>query len=50
MADDLVDCPVCDGLGYVPCDDGSELQCAHCDGTGKVPVVQAEPTAGVAVW
>ena len=27
MSDDLIDCPVCDGLGYIPCDDGSEIQC-----------------------
>jgi hypothetical protein len=37
MADDLIDCPVCDALGYLPCDDGSEIQCTYCDGTGKVP-------------
>ena len=41
MSDELIDCPVCDGLGYVACDDGSEIQCAQCDGTGKVPAVQA---------
>ena len=27
MADDLIDCPVCDGLGYVTCDDGAKIQC-----------------------
>ena len=37
MADDLIDCWVCDALGYLPCDDGSEIQCTDCDGTGKVP-------------
>jgi hypothetical protein len=41
MYDELIDCPVCDGLGYIPCDDGSEFQCAHCAGTGKVPADQA---------
>ncbi len=46
MSDDLIDCPVCDGLGYLPCDDGSEIQCTHCNGTGKVPAEQAETTAG----
>ena len=35
--DDLIDCPVCDGRGYLLCDDGSEAQCTYCDGTGKVP-------------
>jgi DnaJ-class molecular chaperone len=40
MSDNLIDCPVCDGLGYVPCDDGSEVQCEQCEGTGKVPAVQ----------
>jgi DnaJ-class molecular chaperone len=44
MDDELIDCPVCDGLGYIPCDDGSELQCARCDGTGTVPAGQTEPT------
>jgi hypothetical protein len=39
MADGLIDCPVMsDGLGYLPCDDGSEIQCTYCDGTGKVPM------------
>jgi DnaJ-class molecular chaperone len=40
MDDKLIECPVCNGLGSIPCDDGSELQCAQCDGTGKVPAVQ----------
>jgi DnaJ-class molecular chaperone len=40
MSDELIDCPVCDGLGYIACDDGSEIQCEQCDGTGKVPAVQ----------
>jgi hypothetical protein len=40
MDDELIDCPVCDALGSIPCDHGSELQCAQCDGTGKVPAVQ----------
>jgi hypothetical protein len=40
MDDELIDCPVCNGCGYLPCDDSSELQCAKCDGTGKVPAVK----------
>jgi DnaJ-class molecular chaperone len=40
LDDELIDCPVCDGLGYIPCDDGSEIQCAQCDGTGKVPAIK----------
>jgi DnaJ-class molecular chaperone len=39
MTDELIDCAVCDGLGYVACDDGSEIQCKQCDGTGKVPAI-----------
>ena len=40
MSDDLIDCPVCDDLGYIPCDDGFEIQCTKRDETGKVPAVQ----------
>ena len=40
MVDELIDCPVCDGRGYVPCDDGSEIQCRQCDRTGKVPAAK----------
>jgi hypothetical protein len=46
MDDDLIACPVCDGLGYLLCDDGSEIQCTHCDGTGKVPAEKAETKTG----
>jgi hypothetical protein len=46
MSDDLIDCLVCDGLGFLPCDDGSEVQHTHCDGTGKVPAEKAEAMAG----
>ena len=46
MSDDLIDCPVCDGLGYLPCDDGSEIQCEHCNGTGKVSAERAEALRG----
>ena len=42
MSDEPVDCPVCDGRGYLPCDNDSEIQCESCNGTGKVP---AERTA-----
>jgi hypothetical protein len=52
MSDARIDCPVCDGLGYLLCDDGSEIQCTYCDGTGKVtdgtgivPVVETETEA-----
>jgi hypothetical protein len=44
-ADDLMTCLMCDGLGYGPCDDGSENQCEHCDGIGKVPAGKAETKA-----
>jgi hypothetical protein len=44
MTDDRSDCLVCDGLGYLPCDDGSEIQCEYCDGTGKVSAAKAEIT------
>ncbi len=49
MADDLMHCLVCDGLGYLSCDDSSEIQCEHCDGTGKVPASSriSLPTATV---
>jgi hypothetical protein len=30
-------CPICDGWGYLECDDGSEILCEHCDGTGSAP-------------
>jgi hypothetical protein len=46
MPDDLMDCPVCDGLGYLQCDDSSEIQCEYCDGTGKVSAAKAETPAG----
>jgi DnaJ-class molecular chaperone len=46
MADELIECQVCDGLGSLPCDDGSEIQCTHCDGTGKVPAEKVEIMAG----
>jgi hypothetical protein len=39
---------VIDGLGYLPCDDGSKIQSTHCDGIGKVSVEKAETTAGKA--
>ena len=45
MTDDLIDCPICGGLGYLPRDDGSEIQCKQCDGTGKVPAAEVETTA-----
>jgi DnaJ-class molecular chaperone len=35
--DDLVPCPVCDGRGYLECEDTSEIQCERCGGTGRVP-------------
>jgi hypothetical protein len=31
-----LDCPVCEGSGYVQGDDGETLICARCDGTGVV--------------
>jgi hypothetical protein len=46
MPDDLMDCLVCDGLGYLQCDDSSEIQCEYCNGTGKVPAAKAETPAG----
>jgi DnaJ-class molecular chaperone len=45
MTDDHIDCPVCDGLGYLPCDDGSEIQCEHCGGTGTVSAEKTEITS-----
>jgi hypothetical protein len=42
MPDEFMVCPVCDGLGYLACDDSSEIQCEYCDGTGKVPAEKAE--------
>jgi hypothetical protein len=40
MTDDAAEstnCPVCGGVGFLACDDGSEVQCEHCNGTGRVP-------------
>jgi DnaJ-class molecular chaperone len=31
-----LDCPVCEGSGYVQGDDGETLICVRCDGTGVV--------------
>ena len=31
-----LDCPVCEGRGYVQRDDGETVICARCDGTGVV--------------
>jgi hypothetical protein len=45
VSDDLFDCPICDGLGYLACDDSSEIQCESCNGTGKVPAAKAETSA-----
>jgi DnaJ-class molecular chaperone len=40
-----LDCPTCDGRGYVQRDDGETLICARCDGTG---VVFVDEDAGAA--
>lgn len=32
-----IPCPICDGRGYLECDDGSEILCEHCVGTGIAP-------------
>jgi hypothetical protein len=45
MADELVDCPVCEGRSPIPCDKGPELQYAQCKGIGTLRTAQAEPTA-----
>jgi hypothetical protein len=34
--DDRIDCPVCDGHGYLLDDDDSEVECEQCGGSGKV--------------
>jgi DnaJ-class molecular chaperone len=31
-----LDCPVCEGSGYVQVDGGESTICARCDGTGVV--------------
>ena len=31
-----LDCPTCDGRGYVQGDDGETTICTRCDGTGVV--------------
>lgn len=31
-----IDCPTCDGSGYVQEDDGEIFICSRCDGTGVV--------------
>jgi DnaJ-class molecular chaperone len=31
-----LDCPTCDGRGYVQGDDGETTICARCEGTGVV--------------
>ena len=38
-----LDCPVCEGSGYVQGDDGATIICARCEGTG---VVFVDETAG----
>jgi hypothetical protein len=46
MDDYLVDCPVCDGHGYLLDDDDSEIECEQCDGSGKVLAERGETQAG----
>lgn len=33
---DLITCPVCDGLGFVPDEDGDPTDCLACGGSGSV--------------
>jgi hypothetical protein len=44
--DKRIDCPVCDGYGYLLDDDDSQIECEHCDGSGKVPAEKAKTQAG----
>ena len=41
MDDATNPCPICDGRGFLECDDGSEVLCEHCEGTGVVTEVIA---------
>jgi hypothetical protein len=41
--DGTMECPVCNGRGYLPCDDDSEHLCEHCDGLGRVATEEAQP-------
>jgi DnaJ-class molecular chaperone len=42
-----LDCPVCDGTGYVQAEDGAAtIICTQCEGTG---VVFVDETAGDAI-
>jgi len=41
-----LDCPACEGSGYVRGDDGETLICARCEGTG---VVFVDEDAGAAL-
>jgi len=41
-----LDCPVCEGSGYVQEDEGNTIICSRCDGTG---VLFVEEDAGDAL-